>query len=464
MINCHLAVDIGASSGRLMAGFLDQEKLVLKEIYRFNNQMIRQAGYLCWDIDFLFQSIKAGVKAAIEANYRPESLAIDTWAVDFVLLNEDDERVTPAVAYRDRRTDGVMEQVLAEVDRDSLYNRTGIQFQPFNTIYQLKALQAQQPELIEQAKTFLMLPDYLNFLLTGQKVNEYTNATSTQLINLETRDWDFALLNRLDLPLQIFQPIALPKKNLGPIKASLIAEWGISFDVILPATHDTGSAIIAVPEQEDTIYLSSGTWSLMGIETMQPINSAQALARNFTNEGGLDYRYRFLKNIMGLWMIQEVKRLYNDCYSFSSFVDLAKREHNFNSIVAVNDNRFLSPDNMISQIQAACRESKQQVPETPGQIARTIFMSLARSYEQTVQEIEQIADKKYNSIHIIGGGSQNEWLNELLADYTGKAVYAGPIEATAIGNLVVQLLALNKVASLDQARRIIKDSFPINKY
>ncbi|MBU5594713.1 rhamnulokinase [Amphibacillus sp. MSJ-3] len=464
MQKCHLAVDIGASSGRVMAGYIQKDRLNLVEIYRFDNQMIEKNGHLCWDIDYLFQSIKRGIKTAIKHEYQPTSLAIDTWAVDFVLLDEHDRLLTDAVAYRDDRTDGVMEEVFQIVNKEEIYERTGIQFQPFNTIYQLKALQNEQPEVLAQAKTFLMIPDYLNFLLTGKKVNEYTNATSTQLIHLETNNWDHALIEKLGFPKEIFQTIQLPKHSLGPVKSSLVEEFGVAFDVILSATHDTASAVIAVPEQKETIYLSSGTWSLMGIENKQAIATEQALAYNFTNEGGVDYRYRFLKNIMGLWMIQEVKRLYQNQYGFSDFVKLAREAESFHSIIDVNDSRFLKPNHMIEAIKDYCREKSQPVPETPGEIAQTIFISLAKSYQQTVVEIEDLTGKEYNHINIIGGGCQNERLNQLLADYSGKIVQAGPVEATALGNIVIQLLESNQLTHLAEARQLIRDSFPIKTF
>ncbi|WP_017470397.1 rhamnulokinase [Amphibacillus jilinensis] len=464
MQKCHLAVDIGASSGRIMAGFIHQEKLQLEEVYRFENQMISKDGHLCWDIDHLYQSIKTGVKEAVRKQFKPVSLAIDTWAVDFVLLDQDGVLLTDAIAYRDHRTDDVMEQVFQQIAQSDIYQRTGIQFQSFNTIYQLKALQNSQPDLLARAQTFLMIPDYLNYLLTGKKVNEYTNATSTQLVNLDTKDWDYAIIDKLGLPKQMFQPIKLPKTSLGSITHSLAEELDVDFKVVLSATHDTGSAVIAVPEQQETIYLSSGTWSLMGIETSEPITTADALFYNFTNEGGVDYRYRFLKNIMGLWMIQEVKRLYDDHYSFSDFVRLAEQASSFNSIVDVNDQRFLSPEDMIEAINSYCRDTGQPEPTTAGEIARTIFISLAQSYQQTIEEIETLTTRSYDHINIIGGGSQNELLNQLLADFSEKTVYAGPIEATAIGNIVVQLLEVKQLRSLTEARQLIKQSFPIKTF
>ncbi len=309
------------------------------------------------------------------------------------MLDENDQLLTDAVAYRDSRTDGIMEEVIAIIKKERIYLDTGIQFQKFNTIYQLYALKKQQPELLDKAKTFLMIPDYFHFLLTGQKANEYTNATTTQLVNAFTKKWDKKLIEALGLPFEIFQHILLPKEKLGSLKPELASELGLELDVFLPATHDTGSAVLAVPEKSETIYISSGTWSLIGIENSFPICITKALDYNFTNEGGVDYRFRFLKNIMGLWMIQEVKRLYNDHYSFADLVTLSKQYESFQSIVNVDDQRFLKPDNMIEEIQQYCRETNQEIPSEPGEVAKCVYDSLVESYQKAIVEIEEIAEK-----------------------------------------------------------------------
>lgn len=459
-----LAVDIGASSGRLILGHLENGKLKLNEIHRFENNIIRKGDHYCWDVERLFQEIKTGIKACNSLGIKPESIGIDTWAVDFVLLDDENQLVTDAVAYRDPRTDGVMEEVFKKIPKEKLYLETGIQFQKFNTIYQLYALKQKSPDVLKEAKSFLMIPEYFNFLLTGKKANEYTNATSTQLVNAFTKNWDADLLNELEINRDIFHEIKPPKTILGTLSEELVAEFGFDMKVILPATHDTGSAVISVPELEDTIYISSGTWSLIGVENHFPICVPKALEYNFTNEGGLDYRFRFLKNIMGLWMIQEVKRNYDDRYSFAELVELARSETEFHSIVNVDDDRFLKPDNMIEEIQTYCLETKQQVPETPGQLAKCVYESLVESYKNAINEIEEIFEKTYSKINVIGGGCQNEMLNQLIADVLQKEVYAGPVEATAIGNLVAQLMALGEIANIDEARKIIKDSFEVKTY
>jgi rhamnulokinase len=464
MIRYTLAVDIGASSGRLILGSVQLEKLELKEIHRFDNKMIKKGQHYCWDIDMIFSEIKKGIKKCNDIGITPESIGIDTWAVDFVLLDEKGELLTDAVAYRDDRTDGMMEEVFQKIMKERLYLETGIQFQKFNTIYQLYSLKKTQPEVFAQAKTFLMIPDYLHYLLSGIAVNEYTNATSTQLLNAFTKKWDKTILDTLEINKEIFQEIKKPNTILGNLRPELVEEFGFDMKVILPATHDTGSAVISVPAFNDTIYISSGTWSLIGVENRFPICVTKALDYNFTNEGGIDYRYRFLKNIMGLWMIQEVRRNYNNQYSFAKFVELAKEVQGFSSIVNVNDNRFLKPDNMVEEIQNYCLETGQQVPTTPGEIAKCVYDSLVDSYVTAINEIEEIFEKTFPSINIIGGGCQNEMLNQLLAEASQKDVYAGPIEATAIGNIVSQFIALGEIDSLSEARQMIKQSFEIKAY
>ncbi|MFD2213509.1 rhamnulokinase [Metabacillus endolithicus] len=464
MTKYSLAVDIGASSGRLILGHIEDGKLQLNEIHRFENNIVKKNEHFCWDIETLFSEIKIGIKKCNDLNIKPDSIGIDTWAVDFVLLDEHNNLLTDAVAYRDPRTDGMMEEVFTIIPKEKLYFETGIQFQKFNTIYQLFALKQKSPDVLKKAKSFLMIPEYLNFLLTGKKANEYTNATSTQLVNAFTKQWDHELLDKLGINTEMFHEILPPKTVLGTLTEELVSEFGFDMKVVLPATHDTGSAVISVPELEDTIYLSSGTWSLIGVENRFPICVPKALQYNFTNEGGIDYRYRFLKNIMGLWMIQEVKRNYHDEISFAEFVELAQQEGDFQSIVNVDDDRFLKPENMVSEIQKYCKETNQQVPQTPGQIAKCVYDSLADSYKRAISEIEEIFEKSFPRVNVIGGGCQNEMLNQLLANVTNKEVCAGPVEATAIGNIVAQLMALDEVEEIHQARALIKDSFEVKSY
>jgi rhamnulokinase len=464
MTKYSIAVDIGASSGRLILGYLENGLLKLDEIHRFENKIVRKGDFYCWEADKLFQEIKNGLKKCKELGIKPDSIGIDTWAVDFKLLDENDQPLTEAVSYRDPRTDGMMELVFEKIMKERLYLETGIQFQKFNTIYQLYSIKQNSPEILDKAKSFLMIPDYFNYLLTGKKANEYTNATSTQLVNAFTKKWDHDLLDALGINKEMFHDIKTPKTILGSLKEELVSELGFDLQVILPATHDTGSAVIAVPEENETIYISSGTWSLIGVENYFPICVTKALDYNFTNEGGIDYQYRFLKNIMGLWMIQEVRRNYNNEYSFAKLVDLAREAKDFKAVVNVNDDRFLKPENMVLEIMNYCVETGQPIPSTPGEVAKCVYDSLAVSYQDAVNEIEEIFEKRFEKINVIGGGCQNEMLNQLVADVTKKEVFAGPVEATAIGNIVAQLMALDEIQDIKEARTIVKNSFEVKKY
>ncbi|MGE6632186.1 rhamnulokinase [Bacillus sp. NPDC077027] len=464
MINVCLAVDIGASSGRMVAGWLEGEQLRTKEIHRFQNQMEKRKNMLCWPIDTLFEEILMGLRVCKKHDMRPRSMGIDTWAVDFVLLDEKGNRLTEAVTYRDRRTEGMMNEVLALISKEELYHSTGIQFQPFNTIYQLAALKKTQPTQLANVHSFLMIPDYLHFLLTGKRTHEYTNASSTQLLNLETKGWDHGILHMLGIKPELFSPIYQPGTKIGGLKSALITELGFDVELILPATHDTASAIVAVPSSSETIYLSSGTWSLIGIESKKPICDEKALLYGFTNEGGVNGSYRFLKNIMGLWMLQEMKRTEFDHLSFEELTRLAAEETAFHSVIEVNDSRFLMPERMLDEIKRACKETNQPSPKTPGQAAKCVYLSLAKSYLEAVYQIEEITGNTYETIHVVGGGCQNELLNQLLADDTNKQVFSGPIEATAIGNLIIQMISLNEVKDVGKAREIVRQSFHIKEF
>lgn len=459
----YLAVDIGASSGRHILGSVEDGKITLEEIYRFENGLTKKENQLCWNFDRLFSEIKNGLKRCGELGKIPESMGIDTWGVDFVLLDENDAVLGNTVAYRDARTTGMDEVVKKEISLNELYARTGIQKQIFNTIYQLAAVRQNHPEYLEKAKSFLMVPEYFNFLLTGIKKNEYTNATTTQLVNAQAKTWDFALLEKLGIKTSIFGEISLPKTVVGRLLPQVREAVGFDCEVVLPATHDTGSAVMAVPAS-DGIYLSSGTWSLMGVERLEPDCSETSRILNFTNEGGYDYRFRYLKNIMGLWMIQSARRELDKKYSFDELCDMARQSARFVSRIDVNDPSFLSPASMIQAIRDYCAKTNQAVPETTGELFACIYHSLAKSYGDTVREIESITGNVYPVIHIVGGGVKDDYLDSLTAQYTRKTVLAGPIEATAIGNLVAQMLKDGAFASLAEARAAIGKSFEIREF
>jgi len=461
----YLAIDIGASSGRHILGSVTNGKITLEEIHRFENGMVNKDGHLCWDLDYLFGEIKTGLKRCKEIGKIPVSMGIDTWAVDYVLLDKDNRILGNTYAYRDGRTKGMDEAVYQLIPLNELYARTGIQKQIFNTIYQLMAVKEQELKNLSAAETFLMLPDYFHFLLTGNQVSEYTNATSSQLVNPKTYQWDMELIELLGYKKSIFKPLSMPGTVAGSFSKEIEAEVGFSCKVVLPATHDTASAVMAVPAKTDEcLYISSGTWSLMGIENKTAISTMESMEKNFTNEGGYDYRYRYLKNIMGLWMIQSVRSELNHPYTFARLCEMAEENKSFSSRVDVNDGAFLAPKNMTLAIQSYCERTNQPVPETVGEIASVIYQSLAESYKDTVEEIEGLSGKRYDSIHIVGGGANAEYLNELTAIKTRRTVYAGPSEATAIGNLAAQMIKANEFENLREVRECIYHSFAIKKY
>ncbi len=460
----YLAVDIGASSGRHILTHLEEGRMVLEEIHRFPNGMVEQDGELVWDVDLLFHEIIVGMKKCKELGKIPVSVGIDTWAVDFVLLDQKDHRIGNAVAYRDSRTKEMDQEVYKIISEEELYAGTGIQKQIFNTIYQLMALKQKKPDALASAKKLLMIPDYFHYLLTGVAATEYTNATTTQLLNPTTKQWDDKIIQLLGYPRHIFGEIVMPGTNLGGLKKEWQEELGYNCSVVLPATHDTGSAVMAVPtNSEEVLYISSGTWSLMGTERPEADCSLESKERNFTNEGGYDYRFRYLKNIMGLWMIQSVRKEIGKDFSFGEICEMAK-DSTIPSIVDCNDNRFLAPESMTGEIQAACKESRQQVPETLAEVAAVIYNSLAICYAKTVRELEQMTGKHYDAIHIVGGGSNAEYLNRLTAKKANVIVYAGPTEATAIGNVMAQMIAKGEFANLQEARKCVYTSFEIRKY
>ncbi len=460
----YLAIDIGASSGRHILSHLENGKIILEEIHRFPNGMIRLEDELVWDVDQLFEEIKTGMKKCRELGKIPVSVGIDTWAVDFVLLDEKNKRIGNAVAYRDDRTVGMDIEVYRCIQEEELYQRTGIQKQLFNTIYQLMSLKKRRPKELSRAKKMLMIPDYFHYLLTGTAVAEYTNATTTQLVSPITKDWDHELIEALGYPAHIFQPISVPGSELGELTQEIRQEIGYNCKVVLPATHDTGSAVMAVPSNDQNVlYISSGTWSLMGTELPTANYSLKSMHSNLTNEGGYDYRFRYLKNIMGLWMIQSVKKEIAKDMDFGTICSLASKEK-ITSIVDCNDSRFLAPDNMTNEIQKACEECGQEKPQGIAAVASVIYNSLAKCYAETIDEIEEITGKRYDKIHVIGGGANASYLNQLTAKYTNRPVYAGPTEATAIGNLVAQMIADGVFKNLQDARTSVYHSFEIGIY
>lgn len=465
MRNYYLAVDIGASSGRHILGYVEDGKMLIEEIYRFENGMQNHNGKLLWDVEHLFTEIVNGMKKCKECGKIPTSMSIDTWAVDYVLLDQNDRVLGDTYGYRDDRTNGMDIKVYTKVSECDLYARTGIQKQIFNTIYQLMAVKQQAPELLNHAKTFLMLPDYFQFLLTGNMVSEYTNATSTQLVSPQEKQWDRELIKSLGYPEKIFLPLRLPGTIVGNLKGEIRKEIGFDCEVVLCASHDTASAVMAIPDAGgEALYISSGTWSLMGVESETAHCDEKSRLANFTSEGGYDYRFRYLKNIMGLWMIQSVRHEMGDRYSFAELCEMAEENKDFPSRVDVNDNCFLAPENMTAAIQEYCEKKGQPRPESPGEIATVIYQSLADCYGETVRELETNTGKVYDSIQIIGGGANAAYLNQLTANAARKTVYAGPTEATAIGNLMAQMIKKGELKDLAEARKCVYESFDIKQY
>ena len=465
MTKYYLAVDIGASSGRLILGHLENGKMELEEVHRFENGMVKKDGELCWEFDRLFQEIKNGLKKCKEIGKIPVSMGVDTWGVDFVLMDKDDKVLGNTVGYRDHRNEGMDEEVYKTISLEDLYARTGIQKAIFNTVYQLMAVKTKHPEYLEQAETMLHVPDYFHYLLTGKKTCEYTEATTGQLVNAETKDWDYELIDKLGYPRKMFQKLIMPGTSVGHFTEEVKAEVGFDVEVVAPATHDTGSAVLAVPANDDDfIYISSGTWSLMGIEREKADCSKKSCEMNFTTEGGDAGRFRYLKNIMGLWMIQSVRHEYDDKYGFAEICQMAEEAKDFPSRVDANDECFLSPESMIEEVKDYCRRTGQKVPETLGEIATVIYTSLAECYAKTAKELEEMTGRTFSRIHVVGGGSNAGYLNELTARATGKEVHAGPGEATAIGNITAQMLKAEEFKSIEEARTTIHESFGIKVY
>ncbi|TAH80349.1 rhamnulokinase [Bacillus subtilis] len=459
----YTAIDIGASSGRIMVGELNEGKLDIQEIHRFANGFSQRDGHCFWDIDHLLKQILQGLQKVKTLGYEHCIVGIDTWAVDYVLLDEKGDRLREAISYRDRRTDHTIDKLEHTLSKAAIYQKTGIQFQPFNTIYQLYE---EDRELLKKTDTIMMIPDYLGYCLTGKAVTEITNASTTQLLNASTGNLDPELLEAVSVQEQQFAPLTEPGCELGKLRN----EWFPDYDlpackVMTVATHDTASAVIAAPGINDGwAYISSGTWSLIGVENKTPIITDLALENNYTNERGANNTIRFLKNIIGMWVIQEVRQQLQADYSFQQLAEEAKKTEPFQQFINLNDKRFLNPENMIKEIQHYCRQTRQKTPRTAGELACCIYSNLAIIYAIAIKELETITEKPIEQFHIIGGGARNDFLNQLTADMSGKAVYAGPIEATATGNLLMQMIAAKEVKDIKEARQVVRNSFPIKVF
>ncbi len=450
-----LAIDMGASSGRHILGYIEDGKLKLQEIYRFENGIIDVDGTLCWDIEKLFEEIKNGLKECNRLGITPETVAIDTWGVDYVLLDKDKKEIMPAVAYRDGRTSGIPEEIDKIIPRKELYERTGIQATNYNSIYQLYC--DKKSGKLDNAEYFLMMPEYFSFKLTGEIRNEYTLSTTGGLVNTKTFERDEEILEKLGIDKKIFSPLSLPGTVVGTLSDEIKAEIGFDTTVILCASHDTASAVASCSVGDNGIYISSGTWSLIGTENTKPVTCEKAMNSGFTNEGGIEHRYRFLENIMGMWLLQSIRKNLDKKYTYDEMMNMAM-ESNFTDCINPNAEDFLAPESMIEAIKNYLGK-----PELPiGDVINCVYYSLANAYNDAVKVIEEISNKQVDVINIVGGGCKDTYLNSLTEKITGKKVIAGPVEATAAGNIMVQLMYLDETLDLTTVRELIKNSFSKN--
>jgi rhamnulokinase len=460
-----LAIDLGAESGRAMLGRLGGGVLSLDEICRFPNGPVRDNGSLRWDIRRLWSEIRRGLDRS--ADRKPDSIGVDTWGCDYALLDARGQLVEQPYHYRDVRTDGVMEAVWQRVSREEIYAITGIQFLVFNTLYQLYAACQKSPELIASAASFGTIPDLLNYWLTGELRGEFTMATTTQFVDATTRDWARELLARLDIPTRLLPPMIEPGSVLGALKADACTALA-GTPVVTPATHDTGSAVASVLSGRHTAFISSGTWSLLGTEVTNPVITPRARDLNFTNEGGVCGTTRLLKNIGGLWLLQACRRSWaatGHDYEYEGLLSAAgDHDRSFQSLFDPDHRGFFQPPDMVAAISDYCRQTGQVIPESPAAFARGILESLAFKYRLVIESLESLTGNRIEEIRIVGGGSRNRLLNQFTADATGCTVIAGPMEATALGNIAMQMLAVGAVGSLDEARRIIERSFPVERF
>jgi rhamnulokinase len=470
---CYLGVDLGAESGRVMAGLWDGRHMRLEELHRFPNGPVHVAGTMRWDVLRLWSDIEEGLaRAAIRFGKSIVSVGVDTWGVDFVLLSKSGELLGQPYHYRDSRTRGMLEHAFSRVPRAEIFAATGLQFMEISSLYQLLVLNREHPEVLATADRFLMMPDFLHWCLCGSHAVEFTNATTTQCFHPTARDWSRDLLQRLGLPTHMLGEVVPPGTKLGQLRESVAERTGLGrIDVIAPATHDTGSAVAGVPTQHtgktNWTYISSGTWSLMGVEVPDALLSQRVLELNLTNEGGVNFTYRLLKNIMGLWLVQQCKRAIDargKQYDYDALVRLATEAAPLRSLVDPDDARFLNPPDMPASIQTFCRETGQPVPETEGSLVRCAIESLALKYQTVLGWLEEVTGNRIETIHVVGGGSRNDLLNKFTANACDRPVVAGPVEATVMGNLLVQARATGETVSLNDIRTIVRESTEVREF
>jgi rhamnulokinase len=467
----YLAFDLGAESGRAVLGRFDGERVTLEEVHRFPNTPVKLPGGLHWDVLRIFAEIKEGLAkvASLAGEVGLHGIGVDTWAVDFGLLDRDGALVGNPYHHRDERTEGMLEEAFRRVPREEMYRTTGIQFLRINTVYQLLAME--DSSLLGAGETLLMIPDLLNYWLTGEKACEYTNATSTQLYDLERNNWATEMMGDLGIPARLFPRIISPATDLGPLLPEVAREAGLEgagVPVIAVASHDTASAVVAVPaEVESFAYVSSGTWSLVGVETPRAVTTPETMSANFTNEGGVGVKKRLLKNVMGLWLLQECRREWageGEEYTYEELVRLAEEAPAFGALVDPDHPSFMAPGDMLGRIRSFCEETGQEPPQGPGEISRCIFDSLALKYRHVIEQAERLSGSPVEAVHVVGGGSRNALLCQLTADATRLPVLAGPVEATAMGNVTVQALARGQVGSLEEIRGIVRSSVEVERH
>jgi rhamnulokinase len=462
----YLAFDLGAESGRAILGTLEEGRLALEEIHRFQNEPVRLGGTLTWDFPGLFREIKAGLGACTaKVGTRLDGIGADSWGVDFGLLDGKGRLLANPVHYRDERTEGVMQPLFRTVPKRTVFRRTGCEFRRINTLFQLYAMVRDENPLLESAERLLCIADLVHYFLTGEAAQEFTLATTTQMYDLQESEWAAEILEPLGIPTGMLPDVVAPGSIVGELREDVMAECGAEqFAVIAGACHDTAAAVAAVPATgEDWAYLSSGTWSLLGVEVPAPVIEETALDAGLTNEGGVDGTFRLLRNLCGLWLLQECRRTWAQeerSYDYETLAALAREAEPFRAVLAPQDPRFVAAGGMPERIRAFCRETGQTEPDSPGQTARIILESLALAYRETIERIEEVTGREIRTLHVVGGGSQHRLLNQLTADATGRAVRAGPVEATAIGNCLLQAIALGNIGSLAEARAIVARSFP----
>lgn len=474
LLSTVLAFDLGASSGRALIGKLvqsqgGQRELQVTEIHRFPNHAIQVGSHLHWDILRLLHEMKFAIRKSFQEGYRPETFGVDTWGVDFGLLDANGELLGNPYHYRDSQTEGLIEEIDGMIGKDALFHQGGLQFMPFNTIYQLYAMRKKNSPKLDAAHTLLLTPDLLVYFLTGRKVCEFTMATTTQLFQPANQTWNTELMNRLGIPSGMFLDPIHPGTRIGPLSPEVCEELDVpSIEAVAVGTHDTESAVAAVPAvDEHFAYLVCGTWSLLGTELVKPLLSPAAMEHEFSNEGGVGGKYELLKNIMGLWILQECKREWDEqgnVISFGDLVIMAEQAAPFRSLINPDDARFYGPSDMVQKIRDYCRETGQPEPVSEGELARCILESLALKYRHALEQMEQLTGHRYNGMHMVGGGIQNKLLCKFTADALGRPVWAGPVEASAIGNMLMQLVALGQCADLKEARQLSAASFPIDVY